>query len=73
VPGSRDIIVDEVSGLLVKAEDSQSLANGIRRLIEDPLLRKSIGEEARDRIVSNFGIDHEVQALEDMYSEILGL
>ena len=73
VPGSRDIIEDGVSGLLVPAEDAQALADAIHRLVESPDLRQQLGHQARRRVEEHFTIEHEVAAHEQVYSRLLGL
>lgn len=71
IPGSRDIIEDEVSGLLVPAEDVDALANAIRKLADDASLRTSFGSSARQRILSRFSVEQEVSGYEAMYQEIM--
>ncbi len=73
IPGARDIIVNEVSGLLVPPEDAESLANAIRRLADSPSLRQQLGEQARRRVEEHFTIEHEVAAHQRLYSDLLGL
>lgn len=73
VPGSRDLIQDGVSGLLVTPEDPYSLAQAIQRLVDDPSLRQRLGAAARQRMEEHFTIEHEVAAHEKLYEEILKL
>jgi len=46
--GPRDVITDGVNGLLVPAADVDALAAALRRLIEEPELRKRCAEAARE-------------------------
>lgn len=71
VPGSRDIVEDGVSGLLVEPENATQMAEAIRRLIGDPDLRNGLGKAARRRIEERFSIEREVAAHEAMYEEIM--
>lgn len=71
VPGSRDIIEDGVSGLLVEPENAIDLASAIQRLINDRQFRERIGKAARIRIEEHFSIEKEVAAHEKLYEEIL--
>ena len=73
VPGSRDIIEDGISGLLVPPEDSEALARSILRLAMDPDLRTRLSAAARQRVVQHYTIEQEVAAHEKLYSEILGI
>lgn len=49
-PGIREIISDEVDGVVVPPRDVEALAAGICRLIEDEFLRRSLGAAARHNI-----------------------
>jgi glycosyltransferase involved in cell wall biosynthesis len=49
--GPRNIIQNEEDGLLVDYLNSQALAKGICRLIEDKELRKRLGARARENIL----------------------
>jgi glycosyltransferase involved in cell wall biosynthesis len=49
--GPRNIIRNEEDGLLIEYLNTQALANGICRLIEDEELRKCLGEKARLNIL----------------------
>ncbi len=57
VGGNRFLIQNGVSGFLFPAGDSEALASHIRRLIEDPVKRKLIGEQAQKRIEEIFAWD----------------
>lgn len=72
IPGSRDIIEDGISGLLVEPENADALAKAINRLIEDKDLREKMGETARERVETSFSIEREVAAHEQLYLELLG-
>ena len=71
VPGSRDIIEDGISGLLVEPENEFALAEAIQRLIDDPELRDRMGKAARLRIEKHFSIEKEVAAHEQLYEEMM--
>jgi len=54
VGGNAFLIQNGVSGFLYPAGDRQALASHIRRLIEDPVKRRSLGQGARARIEKEF-------------------
>jgi len=54
VPGCRHVVHHEVTGLLVPARDSVSLARAIARLQDDPVLARRLGEAARTMACSEF-------------------
>ena len=72
VPGSRDLIEDGVSGVLVSAEDSSALVSAIQYLRDHHDLRSKMGRNARLRIEEAYTIDREVSAHERLYSSLLG-
>lgn len=47
VPGCRDAITPNVTGLLVPVKDATGLANGIIKLVDDAALRKGMGQQSR--------------------------
>lgn len=69
VPGSRDVIEHDASGLLVRPDDPIALRQAIRQLL-DAEERRRLGQAARGRIESGFGIDREVADHEALYAEI---
>ncbi len=54
VGGNRFLIENGVSGFLFPPGDRDALASHIRRLLEDPSKRRSLGENARARIEAEF-------------------
>ena len=47
VPGCREIVHHQVNGLLVPARDARATADAIRRLLDDPALRRRMGKAGR--------------------------
>ena len=45
--GQREYVVEEQNGLLVPPGDAQSLANAMGKLIDNPVLRKQLGRQAK--------------------------
>jgi glycosyltransferase involved in cell wall biosynthesis len=57
VAGCRDVIEANISGLLVPVRNSEALAEAIRKLIENPDMRKKMGIAGRELALREFGID----------------
>lgn len=72
IPGSHDLIEHGKSGLLFPPDDAAQLATAIRFFVENPEARASFGNKARERILQNFSIQHEVAKYEKLYKQILG-
>ena len=71
VPGCRDAITPDVTGLLVPVKDSTLLADAIQTLIEDPVLRKQMGQAGRALAEEAFAIEKIVEQHLDIYRELL--
>jgi glycosyltransferase involved in cell wall biosynthesis len=54
VPGIRDVVQHETTGLLVAASDANALAAAIRRLVEDPQLRAKLIRNASELVRTKF-------------------
>jgi len=54
VPGCREVVEHELTGLLVPVRDPASLAAALERLIRDPALRARLGTAARARAEAEF-------------------
>ena len=61
VPGCREIVHQGENGFLVPVKDPVALADAIKRLVTDPVLRRRMGEKGRKIVESDFanGIVHE--------------
>ncbi len=57
VPGVRDIVNHGVTGLLAPAGDAASLAEAVSRLLDDPALRRSMGEAGRRHVLRHHSVD----------------
>lgn len=52
--GLQDIVVHEETGLLFERGNPAALANALARLIDDPLLRNSMGTAGRARVLDRY-------------------
>ncbi len=66
-PGCRDAIEAGVTGVLVPSKDAESLANAIKRLIEDRLLCKAMGCAGRKRAEQLFDVNAVVSTHLEIY------
>ena len=72
VPGCRDAITPDVTGLLVPVKDATALADAIQKLIEEPALRKRMGQAGRALAEEAFAIEKIVEQHMEIYREMLG-
>ncbi|WP_454622362.1 glycosyltransferase family 4 protein [Bradyrhizobium cenepequi] len=70
VPGCREIVVNDRTGLLVPLEDSTALAQAIVRLAESPQLRARYGEAARKLVVERFSAKIIGRKIVQLYNDL---
>lgn len=70
VGGIPEIIVDGVTGILIKSEDCRELANTLELLLKNEDLRKTFGQNARKHILSSFTWEHTAKKCSELYSRI---
>lgn len=70
VPGCRDVVDDEINGLLIPVRDAVALKQAIARLQTSPELRIRLGMGARDKALRYFGEDTIIQQTIALYSEV---
>jgi glycosyltransferase involved in cell wall biosynthesis len=70
VGGMREIVQHEENGLLVPPANGTAMAAALVRLLKDSAFSRQLGEAARQRSKA-FSIEHNVEALEKLYMEIL--
>ena len=66
-PGVREIVTDEVDGLVVPPRDVDALAEGLDRLMGDDALRRRLGAAARES-VRRFAPDEVLAQWEDLFA-----
>lgn len=72
VPGCRDAIEPDVTGVLVPVKNAQALADAIQALIETPERRLRMGKAGRELAEKAFSIDRIVEQHLAIYKELLG-
>jgi glycosyltransferase involved in cell wall biosynthesis len=71
VPGCREIVEDEVSGLLVAPRDPAALAAALRRMLAEPSLRTRLGAAAVEKVRREFSQERVHEATAEIYRELL--
>ena len=70
VPGCRDAIIPNKSGLIVPVKDSEALAKAIQDLINNPERRKKMGVKGRELAKKEFAIENIVDAHLKIYKDL---
>jgi glycosyltransferase involved in cell wall biosynthesis len=71
VPGCREIVLHEKTGLLVPVDDPQALASAILRLVRSPPQRVRFGVAARRLVDERFAADLVGEAAVSLYQRLL--
>lgn len=72
ITGIPELIRDGVDGLLVSPSNHEELAGAILRLIDDPALRRSLGEAGRRRVISEYNLPRNIERLAEVFDRRLG-
>jgi glycosyltransferase involved in cell wall biosynthesis len=71
VNGIPEQIIDGVTGLLVPPEDPTALAQAIKRLAADPILRQQLGQAAQAKFQREFTCTKMVEVTNQLYRTML--
>lgn len=71
VPGCREAIIPDKTGLLVPVRDPNALADAIQRLLENPSARQSMGQAGRRLAEEAFDISLVVEKHLAIYKELM--
>ena len=71
VGGMPELVRDGVDGVVVEPNSSPALARGLRRLLHEPEFCRRCGEQARERIATDFHIERTVEKTYLMYDDLL--
>jgi len=70
-PGCREVVTDELNGLVVPVRDADALALAIRRLNEAPIWARQLGEAAREKVLAEFDEQIVIERTLAVYEELL--
>ena len=70
VDGAREVCLDGETGFLVRAEDSDGLANAVIRLLQDKALATRMGNQGRELVKEKFSEALMVQKIDELYRRL---
>lgn len=68
--GIAEQVQHEGEALLIDPHNVPDLTAALRRLIEDPILRATLGQNARRNVAHSFGIDRMIDQYEELFQSI---
>ena len=72
VAGIPELIRSGIDGILVPPSDECALADAIKRLIDDPALRRRLGVAARRRVMQRYNLDQNITRLAEIFTDRIG-
>jgi len=73
VDGTREVVVENETGLLVPPRSPGALASAMVQLLADPRLRRRMGRAGRQRVEAAFSERRMIEQTEALYDEVIGL
>jgi glycosyltransferase involved in cell wall biosynthesis len=70
--GTPEIIADGENGSLFPPGDVRALAEQLKKLLSDAVLRRRLGNQARETVAQNFTEEKVTREMESVYREVLG-
>lgn len=70
--GLPEVVIDNVTGIIVPREDPARLADALARLVMDESLRNKMGDAGRVHVLTNYRWEHCVELMLAQYSKLLG-
>src|SRR5208283_854286 len=71
VGAHMEVIEPGVSGLFVPPRDVDALAAALGRMIDDPALRRALGEGARRRFLEKFDVRQYAERLRSIHESLM--
>ena len=71
VGGIRDIVQDNVTGMLFPPKDANTLANKLLWVLSDAPLRERLGSQGQEDVTRRFAREQVIDRIEELYSEVL--
>jgi glycosyltransferase involved in cell wall biosynthesis len=71
VPGLRDLVQHDVSGLLAPVGDSSAFTSAVLQLLANPGRRRALGEQAVLRVRRQFSVEGMIRETEALYDQLL--
>ena len=71
MPGCREIVKDQINGLLVPPKNVEKLTNALTKLLESPELRTKMGQQGRHKVKRDFSEQKVITETMALYQELL--
>lgn len=72
IPSTREVVEEERNALLVPVESSQSLAEALERLLDDPALMSAFGQRSSKIFHARFTLERSALRMVELYRSVIG-
>ena len=72
VGGTGELVVENSTGLMVSPNDPDALADAMVKVLSDDELRRTMGENGRQRVEQSFAIEPQADAYWELFCRLLG-
>lgn len=69
--GAAEIILNGETGVLIPPGNLEAMADAVSRLMDDPLLRRRMGETGRKRVEKHYTLERHCLAVITLYAEVV--
>ena len=69
--GTNEIVINNITGFLIKQSDPEELARKMEILLNDANLRTKMGLAGKERIINEFSIDQMVRKCIELYKKVM--
>lgn len=73
IGGLPEVVMDGKTGMVVPVKDAEKTAEAIEKLLLDPGLRRSIGENGRNHVHENYEWNDCIQQMINIYQDMINL
>src|SRR5262249_53377113 len=70
IPGNDELVVDGETGFLVPVGDTKAIASRLNRLLDDDVLRSSLGRAGQRRVTEQFHVQKMVDSHVRLYRQL---
>lgn len=71
IPGVMELVTDGQEGVHTEPMNAEDLAEKIKLLLSDPMLRKKMGENGRSKVLKDFTWDKVAKQIEEVYEQLV--
>jgi len=70
VDGSKEVVIDGETGLLVPPKNPERLAEAISYLLENRRVAEELGRRGRERVETSFSLEKQIGRFEKLYQHL---